>query len=31
MKMITVQLLRAARDWTTKTTDRVTLWTNGFV
>ena len=29
--MITAQLLHTVRDWNTKTTNRVTLWTNGFV
>ena len=29
--MITVQLLHAVRVWNTETTNRVTLWTNGFV
>ena len=31
MKITTIRLLHAARDWNTKTTNRVTLWTNGFV
>jgi hypothetical protein len=29
MKITTIRLLHAARDWNTKTTNRVTLWING--
>ena len=29
MKIIKVQLLHAARDWNTRTTNRITFWTNG--
>lgn len=29
MKIIKVQLLHAARDWNSRTTNRITFWTNG--
>jgi hypothetical protein len=31
MKITTTRLLHAAQYWNTKTTNRVILWTNGFV